>query len=108
MPSSRSVAALRRRCARISVNGVLAGAGLSWRRSDMWSMLVGERRRPFRGRGDSSLSVVVRRANPADGKILLDLIRDLAEYEQLDPPDTEAQTRLLEDMFGPKPRIEAY
>ena len=54
------------------------------------------------------MNVLVRGAAPQDAPALLGLIRDLAEYERLDPPDAEAQARLLEDLFGPKPRIEAY
>jgi GNAT superfamily N-acetyltransferase len=53
-------------------------------------------------------SILIRKARPEDGPTLLDLIRDLAEYERLEPPDAEARTRLFEDMFGPQPRVEAY
>jgi GNAT superfamily N-acetyltransferase len=52
--------------------------------------------------------VTVRRANAEDGETLLALVRALAEYERLAPPDAEACARLLEDGFGPRPRFEAY
>src|SRR5262249_43760217 len=90
----------------ISVNGVPAGEGLSGRRSGMSSMLRERNARPFSG-GEMQ-EVIVRRALLEDGPVLLALIRDLAEYERLDPPDTEAQARLLADIFAPTPRIEAY
>ncbi|MBI5280470.1 MAG: GNAT family N-acetyltransferase [Candidatus Solibacter usitatus] len=50
----------------------------------------------------------IRRASPDEGPILLDLIRALADYEKLDPPDEAAQGRLLRDIFGGRPRLEAY
>src|SRR5437763_14372266 len=53
-------------------------------------------------------TTIVRRAVREDGGVLLGLIRDLAEYERLKPPDPGAQQRLLADIFGPKPRIEAF
>jgi len=52
--------------------------------------------------------VTVRRAAAADGDTLLALVRALAEYERLAPPDAEACARLLSDGFGPQPRFEAY
>lgn len=39
---------------------------------------------------------------------LIELIKQLAEYEHLDPPDEAAQGRLLADLTGDKPRIEAF
>lgn len=50
----------------------------------------------------------VRKAQPAEAESLLELIRALAEYEKLDPPDSLAQQRLVEDIFGSKPRLEAW
>lgn len=39
---------------------------------------------------------------------LVELIKQLAEYEHLDPPDEAAQRRLLADLTGERPRIEAF
>ncbi|MBU3679211.1 MAG: GNAT family N-acetyltransferase [Candidatus Kapabacteria bacterium] len=39
---------------------------------------------------------------------LVELIHQLAEYEHLDPPDEAAQCRLLADLTGERPRIEAF
>jgi GNAT superfamily N-acetyltransferase len=50
----------------------------------------------------------VRRASAAEAPILLDLIRALADYEKLDPPTPEAQGRLVKDIFGDKPRLDAF
>jgi GNAT superfamily N-acetyltransferase len=36
------------------------------------------------------------------------LIRALAEYERLEPPDAGAGARLIEHGFGSRPRFEAY
>lgn len=51
------------------------------------------------------MSVRVRPAVPADAAALLALVASLAEYEQLEPPDQAAQSRLLSDAFGSDPRI---
>jgi GNAT superfamily N-acetyltransferase len=60
--------------------------------------------------GEAAVSegVTVRQATRADGETLLELVRSLAEYEELEPPDAAAQARLLEHAFGPAPRIEAF
>ncbi len=52
--------------------------------------------------------VEVRRARADEAPVLLDLIRGLADYEKLDPPDEAAQSRLVRDIFGEKPRLEAF
>src|SRR5438445_781528 len=52
--------------------------------------------------------ITIRRAGPKDAAILLELIRALAEYEHLPPPDVETGARLIEHAFGPRPRFEAY
>ena len=52
--------------------------------------------------------IAVRRAVAADAPALLRLIRGLADYEKLTPPDDAAQGRLVRDIFGDKPRLEAY
>lgn len=53
-------------------------------------------------------SPVVRKARPTDAATLLSLVDALAVYEKLLPPDDEAQSRLIHDLFGKRPRIEAY
>ncbi|MBI5086046.1 MAG: GNAT family N-acetyltransferase [Acidobacteria bacterium] len=52
--------------------------------------------------------VEIRRARVEEAQVLLDLIRALAGYEKLDPPDAAAQERLVRDIFGDRPRLEAY
>jgi GNAT superfamily N-acetyltransferase len=50
----------------------------------------------------------LRRAIRADAPALVRLIAALAEFEQLNPPDSAAQERLIQDGFGPRPRFEAW
>lgn len=50
----------------------------------------------------------LRPAVQEDGAATLALVRALAEFERLDPPDEAAQARLLEDAFGSRPRIEIW
>jgi GNAT superfamily N-acetyltransferase len=50
----------------------------------------------------------LRRATRADSAPMLHLVCALAEFEKLEPPDAEAQERLLEDAFGDQPRIETW
>lgn len=52
--------------------------------------------------------IEVRPARPEEAGTLLALIRGLADYEKLVPPDEAAQTRLVRDIFGDKPRLEAF
>lgn len=49
----------------------------------------------------------VRKAVRADAPAILNLVRALAEYEKLPPPDHEACERLVHDMFSLQPRISA-
>lgn len=49
-----------------------------------------------------------RRARAGDAARLLELIRELALFEELEPPDSAAARRLTADIFGPSPRLEAY
>jgi GNAT superfamily N-acetyltransferase len=51
---------------------------------------------------------VVRAATSADAATILKLVHGLAEYEKLDPPDEQAQQRLIRDMFITPPRIQAF
>jgi GNAT superfamily N-acetyltransferase len=53
-------------------------------------------------------SCTVRPAQPADAASILGLVRGLAEYEKLAPPDEAAQQRLIHDMFSTPPRIQAF
>ena len=55
-----------------------------------------------------SPDVTIRRAQPADGPMILSLIRALADFEKLAPPDDEAQQRLLADAFAERPRFEVF
>lgn len=50
----------------------------------------------------------IRRAEAAEAATLLELICALADYEKLAPPDDAAQQRLVRDVFGEKPRLDAY
>jgi len=53
-------------------------------------------------------SPVIRRATRADGPAFLALVRALAEFEKLPPPDEAAEERLVEDAFGVEPRYELH
>ena len=61
-------------------------------------------------RPNSSLpeGVRVRPATREDTQAILSLVRGLAEYEKLPPPDAEAESRLMRDMFSTPPRIQAF
>src|SRR5262249_13839370 len=48
-------------------------------------------------KGNSILSIQVRKAERADFDTLITLVRALADYEKLDPPGADAQNRLLRD-----------
>lgn len=52
--------------------------------------------------------IAVRKAAPAESDTLLTLIDRLAAYEKLPPPDAAAKQRLVRDIFGEKPKLEAY
>ncbi|MGB9611720.1 MAG: GNAT family N-acetyltransferase [Bryobacteraceae bacterium] len=52
--------------------------------------------------------IEVRRARPEEAPVLIELILGLAKYEKLTPPDADAQQRLVRDIFGPQPRLEAW
>ncbi|MEP6757279.1 MAG: GNAT family N-acetyltransferase [Chthonomonadales bacterium] len=51
---------------------------------------------------------VIRRTTPDDIETVLGLIRGLADYEKLDPPDEEACARLKEHGWGSAPKFEAW
>jgi GNAT superfamily N-acetyltransferase len=48
----------------------------------------------------------IRPAERADGPALVRLVRGLADFEQLPPPDDDAARRLISDAFGPRPRFD--
>jgi len=48
--------------------------------------------------------IVIRPADPADAGGYLKLVDALAEYEELPAPDTEAKTRLIDHLFGDRPK----
>ena len=54
------------------------------------------------------MAIAVRKALPSDGTTVLALVKALADYEKLSPPDPDAQQRLLRDIFAPRPRLECY
>lgn len=53
-------------------------------------------------------SFTLRRATRPDSAGLIKLIIALAEFEKLEPPDAEAQGRLVEHGFGERPRFETW
>ena len=54
------------------------------------------------------MSVLVRRALPADGPAFLALVRALAAFESLPPPADDAAARLVADAFADPPRYELW
>jgi len=50
----------------------------------------------------------IRRAERADADALISLIVALADFENLPPPDADAQARLIADGFGEHPSYEAH
>lgn len=50
----------------------------------------------------------VRKAKPTDSEAILKLVDALADYEHLERPLPEAKHRLVRDLFGERPRIEAF
>ena len=61
-----------------------------------------------RSEGVHARQITIRRAQRADAPALLQLIVALAHFEKLQPPDREAQSRLIEDGFGERPRFESW
>ena len=58
--------------------------------------------------GPAKPRVRVRPAIPRDAGALLELVRSLADYERLPPPDAAACERLVRDGFGPRPRFDCW
>lgn len=54
------------------------------------------------------MSVSVRRAEVSDFDTVVELIRALAEFENLTPPDSDAVARLRADGWGEIPRFEVW
>jgi GNAT superfamily N-acetyltransferase len=52
--------------------------------------------------------MLIRRAVPDDGPAYLELVRALAAFEKLDPPDAAGCARLLEHAFADAPRYELF
>src|SRR5437867_11918692 len=57
-------------------------------------------------RPPEAMAFTIRSARRADGRALVSLVRGLAEFERLPPPDDEAAARLVEHAFGPRPRFD--
>jgi GNAT superfamily N-acetyltransferase len=53
-------------------------------------------------------TITVRRALPGDAATLFTLVKALADYEKLPPPDAAAQERLRRDLWGERPRLEGW
>jgi GNAT superfamily N-acetyltransferase len=51
---------------------------------------------------------VVRKAVRSDAQAIHALVDALADYEKLDRPTAEARARIVEDLFGPRPRLECW
>jgi GNAT superfamily N-acetyltransferase len=54
------------------------------------------------------IAPTVRKAVASDEPAILALVDALADYEKLPRPTSQARARLLNDMFGPKPRIDCF
>lgn len=52
--------------------------------------------------------LTIRRANANDADTVLQLIKALAEFENLPPPDAAARARFMEHGFGERSKFEAY
>jgi GNAT superfamily N-acetyltransferase len=50
----------------------------------------------------------IRTATPTDGADYIELVRALADYESLEPPDDPACERLLADAFSDPPRYDLW
>ena len=52
--------------------------------------------------------LTIRRASRDEAPAVFELLRELAVFERLEPPDAEARERLLEDGWGERPRFDTY
>ncbi|MBE2218358.1 MAG: GNAT family N-acetyltransferase [Ignavibacteria bacterium] len=55
---------------------------------------------------EKELKIKIKKAKKSDFVRIVELIRELAEFERLDPPDQKAVKRLYKDAFGKKPFIK--
>lgn len=55
----------------------------------------------------SAPTLAVRPAVPADARLILTLIQDLAEYERLSHEVVATEEQIARDLFGPRPYAEA-
>ncbi len=55
-----------------------------------------------------SATPTIRPAMQGDAPAILRLVVALADFEQLPPPDEAAQSRLIADAFGSRPRFEIF
>jgi GNAT superfamily N-acetyltransferase len=62
--------------------------------------------RPAASIGDHAMSIRIDPAVPADVPVILQLIRELAEFERLLNEVTATEAQLHEQLFGPQPRAE--
>ncbi len=49
------------------------------------------------------MNITIRKAKKSDGEAFLGLIKELADFEKLDPPDEKARKRLLKHAFATDP-----
>jgi GNAT superfamily N-acetyltransferase len=49
------------------------------------------------------MKIRIRKAVKKDSVSILELIKELAKFEKLEPPDKKAQKRIINDAFGKKP-----
>ncbi len=61
-----------------------------------------------RDAGNATAKPRIRKAGHDDAACFVELVEALAEYEKLEPPDAASKLRLIEDTFGPSPRIEVF
>jgi GNAT superfamily N-acetyltransferase len=54
------------------------------------------------------MDIEIRRAVETDAETVLALIDALAQYERMDPLPPDGRERIRQDLFGPRPRIEAH
>lgn len=87
----------RRFCGRQAANALAAGHFSAGRAASSQAIL---------GAVSSEEAPILRRATAADGAAYIELVRGLAAFEGLDPPDDAAAGRLLEHAFGPRPRYD--
>ena len=51
------------------------------------------------------MSIRIREAEPKDGPLIYELVRELAEYERLSHEVDATQQQLVEALFSPQPRL---